>query len=238
MDPEAEVDKLSAVSFYFLQNQLLQILFLQSNAIIHNKLLDRKVQRVGKKLWVVYTVNIEMRIGLLSDTHILKVSGGIPPQVKEVFRCVDLILHAGDIYDVCVLDELESIALVLAARGDEDLGAVLADKRVKDKHSLTVEGVRLTLSHEVESPGWLGDRVWNLNRLASEERYTNLEGWCGSVADIFIFGHTHQALVDYYQGFLLVNPGSPTIPNYKSKRGTVGLLTIASGKVEVRIVQL
>ena len=176
-----------------------------------------------------------MRIGLLSDTHGSKIASGIPPQVKKVFRDVHLILHAGDIYNVCVLDELESITQVLAASGDDDYGAVLADKRVKEKHSLTIEGVRLSLSHEIGSPESLRHRTWNLGHLSSEQ-YT--KEWCGSVTDIFIFGHMHQPAIDYYEGFLLVNPGSPSLPNYQSKLGTVGLLTITSRKVKVRIVQL
>lgn len=176
-----------------------------------------------------------MRIGLISDTHGSKVASGIPPQVRDVFEGVHLILHAGDIYDVCVLDELESIAPVLAASGDDDVGEVLADERVKDKHSLTIEGVRLSLTHEVDSPESVRKRTWDL-RYLSGEQYA--KEWCGSVADILIIGHLHQAAIEYHDGLLLVSPGSPSLPNYESRPGTVGLLTITSGEVEVRIVQL
>jgi len=47
-----------------------------------------------------------MRIGLLSDTHIPEARSGLPPEVKKAFEGVDLILHAGDIYSLSVLDEL------------------------------------------------------------------------------------------------------------------------------------
>ena len=61
-----------------------------------------------------------MRIGLISDTHIPDVARAIPRNVSRAFSGVDLILHAGDIQLASVLDELERIAPVLAARGDDD----------------------------------------------------------------------------------------------------------------------
>lgn len=177
-----------------------------------------------------------MRIGLISDTHIPSDADRIPPQVGEVFQGVDLILHAGDIYLAWVLDELESIAPVLAARGDDDYGEVLTDKRVKEEHTLTVDGVKVSLIHRITRPTLLRDRISSWYWHPATEQYTN--EWRGSITDIFIFGHLHSPIIDYYEGFLLVNPGSPTLPNYQPKLGTVGLLNITSGKVEVRILQL
>ena len=180
-----------------------------------------------------------MRIGLISDTHIPVATDKIPPQVKEVFQGVDLILHAGDIYVVRVLDELQSIAPVLAARGDDDFGAVVADERVEEEHSLLFGGIRVSLSHVIEHPQLLRDRMRSLRARTPPQQHPNLtKEWSGNVTDIFVFGDTHQDIIDYYQGFLLVNPGSPTLPNYISKPGTVGLLTITPGKVEAQIIQL
>ena len=50
-----------------------------------------------------------MRLGIISDTH-----GLLRPEVFEVFREVDHILHAGDIGSAALLDELEAIAPVTA----------------------------------------------------------------------------------------------------------------------------
>ena len=61
-----------------------------------------------------------MKIGLISDTHIREPSERLHEKVREVFQGVDLILHAGDIYNPSVLDELERMAPVLAAAGDDD----------------------------------------------------------------------------------------------------------------------
>ena len=61
-----------------------------------------------------------MRIGLISDTHIPEAGPDMPAQVYEAFRGVDLILHAGDMHIIDVLDWLEGIAPVLGARGNGD----------------------------------------------------------------------------------------------------------------------
>ena len=49
-----------------------------------------------------------MLIGIISDTHIGRASNKLPSQVFKAFENVDLILHAGDIGDVSVIDELWS----------------------------------------------------------------------------------------------------------------------------------
>src|SRR5690554_1504085 len=56
-------------------------------------------------------------IGLISDTH-----GWLDPRFHELFSNVDVIIHAGDIGDEDVLRELETIAPVVAVRGNIDGG--------------------------------------------------------------------------------------------------------------------
>jgi predicted phosphodiesterase len=71
-----------------------------------------------------------MIVGLISDTHVPRDAEGLPPQVSRAFDEVDLILHGGDVYVSSILDELEAIAPVLAARGDPS--ELCDDPRVKD----------------------------------------------------------------------------------------------------------
>ena len=168
-----------------------------------------------------------MIIGLVSDTHICDEGRGaslgllstsvLPAQIKEVFRGVDLILHAGDIYTIPTLDELEHIAPVLAAEGDDDPSEVVMDKRVKRKHIITVEGVTIGLAHQYA--------IWYWDK---QEKSCN----------VIIYGHTHHATLQNHGGILQINPGSPTFPHYKHQLGTVGILTINSGKAEAQIIQL
>ena len=178
--------------------------------------------------FVTFIIVQRMRIGLLSDTHIPEAEKELPPQVMEAFRDVDLILHAGDIYITSVLDELENIAPVLAARGDDDYGNVLNDKRVKSKHVLKLEGLTLWLIHEKRDFDMF---TYQLSKNYQEQDKQDLP-------DIVVFGHYHRTFLQHDRGVLLVNPGSPTFLNYRRGLGTVAILNIKSGEADAHIVQL
>ncbi len=173
-----------------------------------------------------------MLIGLLSDTHIGSSSETLPPQIKAAFRGVDLLLHAGDIWIPSVLDELESIAQVTAAWGDDDMQADLGgDSRMMKGHTLLLDGVTLWLTH-------IKPRYTLINPIEGLYSSRPSGGAPEDPPDVVVFGHTHFATIEDYKGVLLVNPGSATLPSYVPKLGTVALLTISSGNVEARIVQL
>lgn len=172
-----------------------------------------------------------MRIGLISDTHIAWEQRELPPQVIEAFQGVDLILHAGDIYAHYVLDELERIAPVLAALGDDDYPG--PDPRVQTRHVLEIEGRTLWLIHEGPnvpiSPLWLSLQRKNQSFPVDDKR---------GKPDTIVFGHDHRTLVERCDDVLYINPGSPTLLNYRPGLGTVGILEINNGKVDVRIIHL
>ena len=69
-------------------------------------------------------------------------------EIATAFAGVDLILHAGDIVLPSVLDQLEAIAPVLAARGNNDPG--WEDTRVADAQWLDLEGFRIAMVHDME----------------------------------------------------------------------------------------
>ncbi len=61
----------------------------------------------------------------------------------------------------------------------------------------------------------------------------------GAHADIIVTGHTHYERLDYRDGVLQINTGSPTHPHLWSTRlGTVGLLDLAPGKITARVIRL
>ncbi len=165
-----------------------------------------------------------MRIGLVADTHIPRDAKSLPPHVKVALDGVDLILHAGDIYLSTVLDELETIAPVLAARGNGDRD--LSDPRVKDYLVLDLAGFKVGLTHTFyrETP------LTPLGKVMEQE--------FGTPVDVIVFGDTHVVVLERCQDVLVVNPGSPTLPNGRFELGTVGLLEIVGGSVSARIVQL
>ena len=167
-----------------------------------------------------------MLIGLISDTHVrlpgtrvelsTLTTEELPIQIKDAFKGVDQILHAGDIYSIEVLDMLETIAPVLASEGDDDPFASANDSRVKRSHNLTIEGVTIWLSHY---------GVWPEDSIAQ-------------FPDVVVYGHSHISALEKDNGFIRVNPGSPTFPRYQNVAGTVALMNIESGKVDIEHVQL
>lgn len=170
-----------------------------------------------------------MLIGLISDTHIAFSDKVLPPQIKDIFRGVDLILHAGDIWIPSVLDELESIAPVVAAWGDDDLHDHLgSDERMVDDHLLPLDGSKLWLTHIRPRYALLNPNIEIYSPRPDPE----------DIPDVVVYGHTHFATVDTYKGVLMVNPGSPTVPNYVPTLGTVALLTLDNGEAEAKIVSL
>jgi putative phosphoesterase len=178
-----------------------------------------------------------MLIGLLSDTHLAFPSQPLPPQVLEAFKGVDLILHMGDVWIPSVLDTLESVAPVLAARGDDDMDEDFGDdKRMKKMQVLSLEGVTIWATHIKPRYGLIVPQEQN-NSYSSIFRRQPVDD-PPAPPDVVAFGHTHFAEIEEYKGVLLVNPGSPTMPSYIPKLGSVGFLTIKDGEVEARLVNL
>ena len=82
-------------------------------------------------------------IGLIADTHLPQRLRRLPAGLDRAFRGVDLILHAGDLNSVSVLDELQRIAPALAVVGNADLfGTGLPQRR-----TVEIGGRRIGLTH-------------------------------------------------------------------------------------------
>ena len=167
-----------------------------------------------------------MRVGLISDTHLpslIRHLDGLGPEPAEFLSTVDLILHAGDISTRTVLDWCEQFAPVLAARGNHD---VFDDPRVADHQIVELEGWRIGMTHDLRP------------RTAPAAELAALP-FNGADLDVMIGGDTHVEWLEYRDGVLLVNSGSPNLPHNKETRlGTVGLLEIERGRLHAEIVTL
>lgn len=164
-----------------------------------------------------------MRIGLISDTHIPEACEHLPARVFEVFRGVDLVMHAGDVYVNRVLDELARIAPVIAALGNGDEGLeghrfrLEIDERVRMAHVIEIEGLRIGLAHALPTPDETSEEVF---------QRAMLEHFGGPV-DVLVQGHSHIEGAMTFGATLVVNPGSATLPrNLIDEPGTVGILEI------------
>ncbi len=176
-----------------------------------------------------------LHIGLISDTHIPEARYELWPQVFDAFAGVDCILHAGDIHDLVVIDQLSDIAPTFAARGNGDDGSggrpiQPFDNRLREAWLLTLAGLRVGLTHDLPIPEYPPhitlDRALN--------RYFGT-----TELDVIVFGDTHVETVERMNGALCVNPGSPTYPhNLDTQLGTIGFLEISGGQADATIWQL
>ena len=148
-------------------------------------------------------------IGLISDTH-----GLVRPQALDALRGVDLIIHAGDIGKVEVLDALKPIAPLHAIKGNNDRGAWA--KKLPDTKTISIGGTRLFLIHDVN----------DLDFDLSERRVA-----------VVISGHSHKPSIIERDGVLFVNPGSAGPRRFKLPVA-VGKLRVANGKLKAEIIEL
>ena len=160
-----------------------------------------------------------MLIGLISDTHIPDRARIIPQNVIDAFSDVDLILHAGDLTSLDVVEELEKIAPVMAVQGSMDRVNGINLPKAK---TLEVEGVKIGIVHgEVYPRADTQQLVYLAKQLD---------------VDILVSGHSHQPKIEQTDGVLLINPGSPIVPRLADR--TVMLLEIHNKEVDVQIVKI
>lgn len=147
-----------------------------------------------------------MLIGLIADTH-----GLLRAEAVRALAGVDLILHAGDVGAVSVVEGLRAVAPVRAVYGNVDA----PDGTLAAALDVELEGTRVHVSHghEIGSP--------TPERLAA--RYA---------ADVIVFGHTHRALVRTVGGTLVVNPGAAG-PRRFDLRPSVALLRVPERDVQI-----
>jgi Calcineurin-like phosphoesterase superfamily domain len=87
-----------------------------------------------------------MKIGVLADTHIPDLRRSLPSRVMEIFSTVEIVLHAGDITSLQVLQQLqESVSLTFAVYGEDD--SLEVKQYLRDSQVLEFGGLRVGLIH-------------------------------------------------------------------------------------------
>ena len=160
---------------------------------------------------------LEMRIGVVSDTH----SNGLPEQMLKDFKNVDLIIHAGDFCSLNDWEQLAKIKEVKAVWGNMDQEKIR--KKFPRRQIFNLEACAIGLFHGEGPPDQLLDVV--------KREFQNEH------VDIVIFGHSHPPLKRTVDGVLYFNPGSPNdrvfapYPSY-------GMIEIKQGQIQAKIIKL
>jgi putative phosphoesterase len=165
-----------------------------------------------------FNKGVLLKVGVISDTHIPAIVPSLPPAVFEIFKNVDLILHAGDIVELSVLDELRAIAPVEAVAGNMD------DMRVHQalpfKKVMTLGAFRVGLIHGK----WRIDIQKEMIRKEFES------------VDLIVYGHSHTPFWGRVDDTLFLNPGSPTDKRY-APYNSVAILDIGD-ELQAEIMKL
>ncbi|MDA0301214.1 MAG: metallophosphoesterase family protein [Chloroflexi bacterium] len=167
-----------------------------------------------------------MRVALISDTHLpslIRTPDELGPQLAAFLAGADLILHGGDVVRPFVLDWCEQFAPVVVAQGNND---DFTDPRMEKRQILDIEGWRIGMVHELRPE----DRPVPvlLERALGGER-----------VDVLIGGDTHVERLEYRDGVVVINSGSPTLPHHKEFRlGTVALLDLTPNRLHAEIISL
>ncbi|MEM2103828.1 MAG: metallophosphoesterase [Candidatus Bathyarchaeia archaeon] len=159
-------------------------------------------------------------LGLISDTHIPVRAHEIPRKVFQLFEKADYIIHAGDLVDLTVIDNLEQLAPVLAVYGNMD-GPEIRGKLPK-MNAVKIFGWKIGVMHD---PGTLFG-MGKMREIAKQNGF-----------NVFVYGHTHHPNIKWEGETLFINPGSPTnpLPPFMAKP-TVALLTVTKDKIYPEIV--
>jgi putative phosphoesterase len=161
-------------------------------------------------------------VGLISDTHVPVRARTIPKQVFKLFENADFIVHAGDLVQLSVIDELEQLAPVLAVYGNMD-GPEIRGKLQK-MNFLKVFDWKIGVTHNPSALFGTG----RMRRIAAQNGL-----------DALVYGHTHSSSIKWEGKKLFINPGSPTnpIPAFINKP-TVALLRVTKERMTPTIIQI
>ena len=148
-------------------------------------------------------------IGIISDTH-----GLVRPEALDALKGVEQIIHAGDIGNLDVLHKLQTIAPVVAVRGNHDQGQ-------------WAERVPVT---KVVKMGT--HRFYVLHELAHIDVDPAV-----SAFSVVIFGHSHKPVAEKRNDVLYLNPGSAGPRRFRLPV-TLARLHISGQTIESECVEL
>jgi putative phosphoesterase len=148
-------------------------------------------------------------VGIISDTH-----GLLRPEAVDALRGAEHILHAGDVGDAFILDQLGKIAPVTAIRGNVDRGGRCG--RLPETELVELDGQSLYMLHD---------------RTALD-----LDPVAAGITAV-ISGHSHHPAIEWVKGVLYFNPGSAG-PRRFSLPVSVGFLEISESGIEPRLLTI
>jgi len=130
-----------------------------------------------------------MYAGILSDTHIRTPATRFHTMLQHCFADCDLIIHAGDLTDLAVLDAFAG-RRVMAVHGN--MCSLAAKTHLPTATTFELAGHTIGLTHGAQLGYDIEAGLWDLF----------------PEADCVIYGHTHRPVIHRQGGRLIINPGA------------------------------
>ena len=165
----------------------------------------------------VFTDGKKVNIGVISDTHLSGYDAGLKRIVQEYFESVDLILHAGDLVDLRVLDIFQGKP-VRAVCGNMDSPQV--KQELPEHLVMDIGRFKIALTHGWGAPGGLEKKLAN--------QFGNV--------DCIVYGHTHHPMNRKIGDILFFNPGS-AVDKRSAPHCSVGLIEVEM-EITGRIIKI
>ena len=151
----------------------------------------------------------EVLVGIISDTH-----GLVRPEAVRALKGSELLIHAGDIGNPQVIEQLHEIAPTFVVRGNNDRGAWAAD---------------LPVTQVVE----VGELLFYvLHEISQLDVDPAVAGFAAVVS-----GHSHRPSIQFRDGVLYLNPGSAG-PRRFSLPVAVARVHVSGRQMRPEIVEL
>lgn len=149
------------------------------------------------------------QIGVISDTH-----GLLRPESIEALKGSNLIIHAGDVGELEILEALKQIAPVIAIRGNADCEPW--SESLPLSHTVEVGQKRLFVIHD----------LFNLDLDPVDAGF-----------DCVIFGHSHLPSIEMRNGILFLNPGSAGQRRFNLPV-SVAIIEVQENTLKPRLIEL
>jgi hypothetical protein len=161
-----------------------------------------------------------VNLAIISDTHMPRGDRRLADECVARLQQADVIVHAGDLIALEVLNDLKRLGRVVAVHGNQDDPAVRA--ALPEVARLDADGAQIAIVHDA------GPARGRLRRMRA--RFPD--------ADAVIFGHSHIPLNEADDdGFAIFNPGSPT-ERRRAPHRTMGIAHAQDGLLTFELVVL
>ena len=159
-------------------------------------------------------------VGILSDTH-----GYVHPNLFTYLSDVDLIIHAGDVGTIDVIDALRPLAPVNAVWGNIDGWDIRHE--FPEHNVFKFAGVRFWVTHIAGKPG-----SWQRGMGSALKT---------EPPDVFICGHSHILQIERVpslKGMLFINPGAAGRQGSHQVKTLVRLIIEDEKAIQAEVVHL